>query len=566
LYLFTSMEKGWSQQVRAGRQGANEGVGTETRTSSPTLPPLPMISRGGTNNGAWFHSRHLWVQNEDTPLLNRTALVDGRSFNDLLANVEPTARSPEASLHSGQPRPGFEIELVAAEPLGQSPCAFAGGPDGKLWVVEMGDYPLGEDGKGKPGGRIKYLEDTNGDGKYVKATLFLDGLSFPTGVMPWGRGVIVTCAPEIFYAEDTDGDGKADVRRRVLHGLDSADTHHTANSFALDPGGALYFQEGTFHHTQVETAYGPPVRCVNAGVYRYEPRAQKFDAYVTYGFANPHGHVWDRWGQDFVYDGTGANPYHGALFSGHLDFPSKHARPPQVYQQRTRPCPGVEILSSRHFPDELQGNYLVANVIGFQGILQYKIEDQGASFGGTEAEPILFSSDPNFRPSDVKVGPDGAIYFIDWQNPIIGHMQHNHRDPSRDRVHGRIYRVTAEGRPPLLAPKIAGVPVNRLLDLLRSPEDRVRYRVRPELAHKLRFENTAQIREDIARAIPSYALIATLAREGDQFQYGGPHLCWGWSFPTPDGKAHFSVVEPPETEIPDGKFIVATRRGKRCPE
>ncbi len=99
--------------------------------------------------------------------------------------------------------------------------------------------------------------------------------------------------------------------------------------------------------------------------------------YVTYGFANPHGHVWDRWGEDFVYDGTGANPYHGALFSGHLDFPQKHAHPPQVYQQRTRPCPGVEILSSRHFPEANQGNLLVANVIGFQGILQYKFEDKG---------------------------------------------------------------------------------------------------------------------------------------------------------------------------------------------
>jgi hypothetical protein len=110
----------------------------------------------------------------------------------------------------------------------------------------------------------------------------------------------------------------------VLSGLDSADTHHTANSFALDPGGALYFQEGTFHHTQVETPYGPPVRNKNAGVYRYEPRTQKFEVYINFGFANPHGHVFDRWGQDIVVDGTGSNPYHAALFSGHLDYPAKH--------------------------------------------------------------------------------------------------------------------------------------------------------------------------------------------------------------------------------------------------
>src|SRR5262249_35711511 len=120
-------------------------------------------------------------------------------------------------------------------------------------------------------------------------------------------------------------------------------------------------------------------------------------------------------------------------------------------------------------------------VIGFQGILQYKLEDKDSSFTGTEVKPIVYSSDPNFRPSDVKMGPDGAIYFIDWQNPIIGHMQHNLRDPSRDRTHGRIYRVTYEGRPLLKPVEIAGASIDQLLDLLKEPEDRVRYRTRIEL-------------------------------------------------------------------------------------
>ena len=151
-------------------------------------------------------------------------------------------------------------------------------------------------------------------------------------------------------------------------------------------------------HTQVETPYAPTLRNVDAGVYRYEPRTQKFEAYVTYPFANPHGHAWDHWGQDFVYDGTGANPYHGALFSGHLDYPVKHAHPPQVYQQRTRPCPGVEILSSRHFPDSMQGDLLVANVIGFQGILRYHLSDDGASFHGTEMAPVMSSTDLELPP------------------------------------------------------------------------------------------------------------------------------------------------------------------------
>src|SRR5262249_24014841 len=152
----------------------------------------------------------------------------------------------------------------------------------------------------------------------------------------------------------------------------------------------------------------------------------------------PHGHVFDSWGQDIVVDGTGANPYYAPLLSGYLPYPQKHATPPQVYQQRTRPCGGIEDLYSKHFPQDFWGNLIVTNCIGFQGLLRYKNEDNGAGLKGTELEPILFSSDPNFRPVDAKTGPDGALYFIDWHNPFIGHMQHNLRDPSRDREHGRI--------------------------------------------------------------------------------------------------------------------------------
>jgi hypothetical protein len=310
--------------------------------------------------------------------------------------------------------------------------------------------------------------------------------------------VIVAQGPDVLFLKDTDGDDKYDVKERILHGLDTADTHHTANSFVLDPGGALYFQEGTFHHTQVESPWGPPRRVANGAVFRYEPRTQKFDVYVSFGFANPHGHVFDRWGQDFVYDGTGAQPYHAVLFSESVDFPHKHASPPQVYKQRTRPCSGVEVLSSRHFPDEFQGNLLVNNVIGFQGILRYKMSDQGSSFTAVEAEPIVSSSDPNFRPADVEIGPDGAIWFTDWQNPIIGHMQHNLRDPSRDRTHGRVYRVNYEGRELSPSAAIAGEPLEKLLELLRSPEDRVRSRTRIELSGRPSRDVIAAARSWIA--------------------------------------------------------------------
>lgn len=379
---------------------------------------------------------------------------------------------------------GMKVNLFVSEemyPEMVNPVQMSFDPKGRLWVAVWPTYPHWKP-KEEMNDKLLIFEDTNGDGKADKMTVFADHLHCPTGFEFWGGGVIVAQAPDLVFLKDTNGDDKADVRQRVLSGLDSADTHHTSNSFALDAGGAVYFQEGTFHHTQVETPYGPPQRCANAGVFRYEPRTQKFEVYVSFGFANPHGHAFDRWGQDIVVDGTGANPYHAALFSGHVDFPQKHNHPPQVYQQRTRPCPGIEVLSSRHFPESMQGNLLVGNVIGFQGILQYKIEDNGASFAGIEAEPLVSSTDPNFRPTDLKIGPDGAIYFLDWQNPIIGHMQHNLRDPSRDRTHGRIYRITYEGRPLLQPVTVAGAPLETLLDRLKEPENRVRSRARIELS------------------------------------------------------------------------------------
>ena len=250
--------------------------------------------------------------------------------------------------------------------------------------------------------------------------------------------------------------------------------------------------------TQAETPYGPPVRNANAGVYRYEPRTHKFETYVSYDFANPHGHVFDRWGEDFVMDGTGAEPYIGVCFSGRTYFPARHKPAPKLYQQRTRPCPGMEILSSGLFPESMQGNLLVANVIGFLGILQYQITDHDSGFLGTETTPLIQSDDPNFRPVDVKIGPDGAIYFLEWQNPIIGHMQHHLRDPSRDHIHGRIYRITSKNPAPHPTIAVAGQPIPKLLDLLRSPEDRVRSRAKIELGGRATDQVIPALRDWVA--------------------------------------------------------------------
>jgi hypothetical protein len=230
----------------------------------------------------------------------------------------------------------------------------------------------------------------------------------------------------------------------------------------------------------VETPYGPK-RLNEAGVFRYEPKTEKFDIFVSYGFANPWGHYVDHWGQNFVADASGGANYYGTAFSGQVDYPAKHGRMKEFLVKQWRPTAGCELVSSRHFPDDTQGDYLLNNCIGFQGVLRYRVKEDGSGFSATPVEPLLTSSDTNFRPVDLEFGPDGAFYIVDWYNPLIGHMQHSLRDPNRDVEHGRIWRITYKNRPLVKPAKIAGASVPDLLELLKSPEDRTRYRARREL-------------------------------------------------------------------------------------
>jgi hypothetical protein len=158
-------------------------------------------------------------------------------------------RSPQQSLAAIKVADNLQVELVAAEPLVTSPVAIAFGPDARLWVCEMNDYPMGLDGKYRPGGRIKILEDTHGDGRYDKATVFLDHIPFPTGVTVWRKGVLVCAAPDILYAEDTKRDGKADVVRKLFSGFGTDNYQARVNSLCYGLDGWVYGSCGLFGGT-----------------------------------------------------------------------------------------------------------------------------------------------------------------------------------------------------------------------------------------------------------------------------------------------------------------------------
>lgn len=390
--------------------------------------------------------------------------------------------SPEDTKASFTLPEGYEANLFASDvefPDLQNPVQFAFDGRGRLWVCTMNSYPMYFPGK-PVNDKVLIFEDTDGDGKADKQTVFAEGLHIPTGIALGDGGVYLAQQPNLMFLADTDGDDVADVRKLVLHGFDSADSHHSLSAFTWGPGGGLYFQEGTFHHTQVETPYGP-TRLKDAGVFRYEPKTEKFEVFVSYRFANPWGHVFDRWGQNFVADASGGANYFGTAFSGQVDYPHKHRKMKQFLTKQWRPTAGCELVSSRNFPEEAQGNYLLNNCIGFHGVLQYSMKDDGSGFAAEPVQPLLQASDQNFRPVDLQFGPDGALYVVDWFNPLIGHMQHSIRDPNRDKNHGRIWRIRYKDRPLVTPPKIAGASLPELLDLLKAYEDRTRFRVRREL-------------------------------------------------------------------------------------
>lgn len=420
---------------------------------------------------------------------------------------------------------GYEIELFASEeqfPELAKPVAIKFDNAGRLWVSTMPSYPHWRP-KTKLEDKIIILEDKNGDGKADQCKVFADGLHQPTGFEIGHGGAYVAEQPDILFLKDTDGDDRADVKVRQLVGFCSADSHHGPAGFTWCPGGNLYFQEGTFKYSQVE-AHNGLTRMAEGGVWVYNPINKRFGAHVSFAFSNPWGHVFDRWGQNFIADASPGFSYWAAPISGDVIYPYKHPGGsqysrvagligandasyvfPTFYPKRTRPSAGCEIVSSRHFPDEAQGNFLLTNCIGDRAVLNHTLNEDGTGFAGKELAPLLYCDDGNFRPIELQFGPDGALYIADWHNALIGHLQHNLREPNRDKTHGRIWRVTYPSRPLLTPPKIAGQPVSALLPLLKSYEDRTRYNVRRELAAKKPDEVIPELQKWSASLNPNEA-------------------------------------------------------------
>lgn len=380
---------------------------------------------------------------------------------------------------------GYKVELFASEkefPDLANPVQMTFDTKGRLWVSVMPSYPHYKPGDPKPNDKILILEDTDNDGKADKQTVFADSLHLPIGMEIAPEGVYLSQGTNFIILKDEDGDDYAEKREILLSGFDDHDTHHNISAFVTDPSGAIYMGEGVFLHTNVETPYGP-VRATNGGFYRYNPARKRLERTAQLPIPNPWGIAFDDWGQNFFAETSGPDVRWMMPGSVKSRYGEGNHKGPNLIEDahRVRPTSGLEFVSSRHFPDEVQGDLLINNTIGFLGMKMHRMVEDGTGYDSEHRLDLIKSSDGNFRPVDMEFAPDGSLYFVDWHNILVGHMQHNARDPLRDHVHGRIYRITYPSRPLVTPPTIDGASIETLLDNLKLPEFRARYATRIEL-------------------------------------------------------------------------------------
>jgi putative heme-binding domain-containing protein len=387
---------------------------------------------------------------------------------------------PEIERQSFQVADGFEVNLFAADPLLAKPIQINFDPAGRLWVACSEVYPQIRPGQ-TANDKILILEDRDGDGRADKTTVFADGLLIPTGVEPGDGGAYVANSTDLVHLSDTDGDGKADRVRVLLSGFGTEDTHHILHTFRWGPEGLLYFNQSIYIHSHIETPHGVR-RLDGGGIWQFRPETLELNV-VARGFVNPWGHHFDRWGQHFATDGAfgeGVN----FLVPGASYITAVGATRFLTGMNPGSPkhC-GLEILSGRHLPADWRGNVITNDFRGHR-VCRFVLREEGSGYTSQEMPELIKTNHAAFRPVDVKMGPDGAIYIADWYNPIIQHGEVDFRDPRRDHTHGRIWRVTANGR--LLAPRpqLVGASTERLLEALKSPEDWTRHQAKRVLKER----------------------------------------------------------------------------------
>lgn len=408
----------------------------------------------------------------------RTVETSATAVVRIAPNTDAATDNPASQFTLAE---GFEINLYAASPLLAKPIQMNFDAQGRLWVAGSRRYP--QIAPGEPADdKIIVLEDLDGDGVAEKSTVFADGLLIPSGVEPGDGGVYVAASTELLFFKDHDGDGRADERRVILSGFGTEDTHHTLHSLRWGHDGHLYFNQSIYIHSHIETPRG--VRRLNSGgVWRFHPGTRDLAVFLR-GFCNPWGHHFDAFGQSFVTDGAGFQGVSWGLEGATYFTYSDMRREMRSISPGNYPkfC-GLEVIESEHFPPDWQGDLVTADFRAHR-IVRFRAHETGAGYVTSALPDLLRTTNVTFRPIDLKLGPDGALYLADWSNPIIQHGEVDFRDSRRDRVQGRIWRVTAKGRSLVPRKDFTRLANDELLDLLLSKNNFDRQRARRVLTER----------------------------------------------------------------------------------
>lgn len=394
----------------------------------------------------------------------------------------------EEELNSFEVLDGFEVNLFADESHGvRNPLSIRWDASGRMYVACSDVYPQIEPGV-RGYDKVIVLRDTDNDGRADESKVFADGLHIPTGMEVGPDRVYIGQGTELLTLRDTNGDGVADERKLLLSGFGNGDSHQTSNCFVWSPGGELWWCQGDGIESRVETPFGVS-SLFQAGVYRLRPNELRLDPLLDdfMGPGNPWGVAFDDFGQSFVIDGAG-----GVSYLTPASIPAKRRLKLPRIGNPGGYC-GIDCLGARTFPEEMDGHFVIGDYKKNQ-VSRFATSEDGAGFKLAWKKPLIRSKHRNFRPIDVKVGPDGAVYVVDWYNPITCHQDDFYRHPERDKTHGRIWRI-APKKGALLPPKLVGASIPALLEALKSPERWTRLKAKQVLVGRDAKEVAGAVRK-----------------------------------------------------------------------
>ena len=393
---------------------------------------------------------------------------------------DPMSDDPAVEKRLLQLPDGCDIQLYASEPDVIHPITISFDTSGRCWALCLPRYPQMLAGQA-PKDFITILGKPDANGHASSSQVFVSGLTIPTGMTLGNGGVYVGEGDTLEYFKDDNG--KAGPRRVLLTGFGTEDMHHALNTFRWGPDGFLYFDQGLYALSSVETPYGLR-RLFGGCIWQFRPETLHLeinDRQVIQN--NTWGHIFDDYGRPLFSSGW-IQDINLVLPETPLSHSGDPEHVPPVAMTRLageRNC-GLEMISGRHFPPEWQNN-LITGGFHSEQVFRYAEEEGADHVAVRELPPLIISHHGKFRPVDEKMGPDGALYIADWYNLIIQHNQVDFRDPRRDHAHGRIWRITYKGRP-LVPPVDFTAPTAALLDHLKDPEQWTRNEVRRVLVDR----------------------------------------------------------------------------------